>query len=127
LYDEKPIGSGGRMKLLMHILRENKKLNVDNATLRYTEIIAKLDEEENEVVKAILDYSRDNTFHNLKEIIRETFDLIQMCILILWRCHRQALDIDYPELIKEINIEHKDKLAQREWIVETGIEIDVKE
>jgi len=115
------------MKLLMHILRENKKLNVDNATLRYTEIIAKLDEEENEVVKAILDYSRDNTFHNLKEIIRETFDLIQMCILILWRCHRQALDIDYPELIKEINIEHKDKLAQREWIVETGIEIDVKE
>jgi hypothetical protein len=60
--------------------------------------------------------------------MRETFDLIQMCILILWRCHRKALDLDEPLLIKDINIEHKDKLiTERGWIVETGIEIDIKE
>src|SRR5471030_2217420 len=115
------------MKLTMYVLRENKKLEIDNATLGPAGIIAKLDEEENEVVKAILDYSRDNTFSNLKEIIRETFDLIQMCILILWRCHRQALDIDEPTLIKDINIEHKYKLADRGWTMETGIQIDIKE
>ncbi len=115
------------MKLMMHILKENKRLNIDNTTLGAAEIISKLNEEYREVVTAILNYSENRTLLNLKEIIRETFDLIQVCILILWRCHRQALDMDEPNLIEEINIEHKDKLSTREWIYETGIEIDVKE
>ncbi len=114
------------MKLMMHILKENKKLNIDNTTLSNYAISKKLDEECEEVKEALTNYYFDRTLKNLKEIIRETFDLIQVCILILWRCHRQALDLDQANLIQEINIEHKDKLAKREWIYETGIEIDVK-
>ncbi|WP_242851375.1 hypothetical protein [Clostridium sp. DMHC 10] len=47
--------------------------------------------------------------------------------MILWKCHRKALDLDEPNLIQDINIEHKDKLIGRAWSIETGIEIDVKE
>lgn len=115
------------MKLLMHVLRENKKLNIDNTKIGPMAIITKLDEEFKEVVKAIINYSRDRTLSNLKEVIAETFDLIQICILILWRCHRQALDFDEADLIAKMNIEHKDKLSNRQWIFETGIEIDIKE
>lgn len=115
------------MRLLMYVLRKNDKLNIDNTTAPLHTIAAKLDEEFREVVEALENYHRDKSLVNLKEIIRETFDLIQMCILILWRCHRKALDFDEPNLIQEINIEHKDKLINRQWTIETGIEIDVKE
>lgn len=115
------------MKLLMHILKKNDKLNIDNTTLSSLEIRKKVSEEFNEVVEAMKDYECNKTLSNLKEIIRETYDLVQMCILILWRCHRQALTLDEPELIKEINIEHKDKLTERQWMFETGIQIDIKE
>lgn len=115
------------MKLLMHVLRKNDKLNIDNTTLSLNQIASKLTEEYTEVVEALENYEEHKTLKNLKEIIRETFDLIQMCILILWRCHRNALTLDEPDLIQEINIEHKDKLVNREWTIETGIEIDVKE
>lgn len=111
----------------MHVLRENKQLNIDNTKIGPMAIITKLDEEFKEVVEAIIKYSRDKTLSNLKEVISETFDLIQICILILWRCHRQALDFDEPNLIPKMNIEHKDKLSNRQWIFETGIEIDIKE
>ena len=115
------------MKLLMHVLRENKKLNIDNTVLGAAGIISKLHEEQNEVIESILNYSENRTLSNLKEIIRETLDVIQICILIIWRCHRQALDLDEPNLIENINMEHKDKLIERKWIFETGIEIDIKE
>lgn len=115
------------MKLLMHILRENKELNIDNAKINDLTIVRKLEEEYREVVKAIFDYHRDKTLVNLKEIVREVFDLIQVCILILWRCHRRAKAVGEDNLIQEINIEHKDKLSSRGWTIETGIEIDVKE
>ena len=115
------------MKLIMHVLRENKKLNIDNTKIGQMAIILKLHEEFKEVVKAMMDYSKDKTLSNLKLVIAETFDLIQICILILFKYNRQALDFDEPNLIKEINIEHKNKLVERQWIFETGIEIDVKE
>lgn len=116
------------MKLFMHILRKNDKFNIDNTISSYKEIIDKMKEEFNEVIEAIENYEADKSLNNLKEIIRETFDLIQMCILILWRCHRRAVAFNKPNLIHEINIEHKDKLiSERQWIPETGIEIDVKE
>lgn len=115
------------MKLLMHVLRENKKLNIDNTKIWFIRILLKLEEEFKEVVRAVLNYSRDRTLGNLREVIAETFDLIQVCILILWRCHRQAVEFNNPNLIQEVNIGHKDKLVEREWIIETGIEIDVKE
>ena len=111
----------------MHILRENKKLNIDNTKINDLTIVRKLEEEYREVVKAVFDYHRDKTLSNLKEIIRETFDLIQVCILILWRCHRRAVTLDESNLIQDLNIEHKDKLSSRGWIIETGIEIDIKE
>lgn len=115
------------MKLLMHILRENKRLNIDNTRANDITILNKLDEECKEVIKATKEYHKDKTLNNLKEIVRETFDLIQVCILILWRCHRRAKVLGEPNLIQDINIEHKDKLSSRGWIIETGIEIDVKE
>jgi len=115
------------MKLLMHILRKNDKLNIDNTTVSFAQIASKLTEEYTEVIEALENYYNARSLRNLKEIIRETFDLIQMCILILWRCHRVARDLDEPNLIQEINIEHKDKLIDRQWTIETGIEIDIKE
>ena len=116
------------MKLLMHVLSKNDNLKIDNTTLSLNQIAAKLTEEYSEVIEALEKYHMNKTLVNLKEIVRETFDLIQMCILILWRCHRKALDLDEPLLIKDINIEHKDKLiSERQWTIETGIEIDVKE
>ncbi|WP_143314967.1 hypothetical protein [Clostridium sp. HBUAS56017] len=116
------------MKLLMHILKKNNKLKIDNTTISLNQIAAKLTEEHSEVIEGLENYDKDKTLSNLKEIIRETFDLIQMCILILWRGHRKALTFDEPNLIQDINIEHKNKLiSERMWIIETGIEIDVKE
>lgn len=116
------------MKLLMHVLRKNDNLKIDNTKVSLTQISGKLTEEFSEVIETLENYEKDKTLGNLKEIIRETFDLIQMCILILWRCNRIAGDLDEPKLIQEINIEHKDKLIiERRWIIETGIEIDIKE
>lgn len=116
------------MKLIMHILKKNEKLNIDNTLLSIDEIQKKLKEEHEEVSVALSNYSKQRSLNNLKEVIRETFDLIQVCILILWRSHRHALTLDEPELIKEINIEHKDKLiSKRQWIPETGISIEIKE
>lgn len=116
------------LKLLMHILNKNKSLGIDNATLDSYEILNKLDEEYKEVVCAITIYRNNRSLSNLKEIIRETFDLIQICVLILWRCHRKAQTFDEPKLLEQINLEHKDKLiSERGWIPETGIEIDIKE
>lgn len=115
------------MRLLMHILKENKKLNIDNTKIGYIGIITKLEEEFREVAYSIVKYSRDRTLKNLIEVIAETFDLIQVCILILWRSHRESVKFDKSNLVQEVNISHKDKLLERQWIIETGIEIDVKE
>lgn len=115
------------MKLMMHVLKRNHYLNIDNENIGPVDIMMKLKEEYNEVVDAIVAYEDDKRLINLKEIIRETFDLIQICVLILWRCNIKANTLDEPNLIPEINIEHKDKLMKRKWIIETGIEIDIKE
>lgn len=115
------------MKLLMHVLKNNPKLGIDNETISFKDINNKLTEEFVEVAKSIVNYNYDKTLANLKEVVRETFDLIQMCILILWKCHRISNELGSSNLIKEINIEHKDKLSERGWIPKTGIEIDIKE
>jgi hypothetical protein len=111
----------------MHVLKKNKKLGIDNRIISFRQIGSKLEEEYKEVLESIGKYNKNANLENLKEVIRETFDLIQMCILILWKCHRQAKDIDEPELIQDINFEHKEKIITREWVIETGIEIDIKE
>lgn len=115
------------MKLLMHVLKKNINLKIDNETITLKEISDKLKEEFYEVIKAINNYNHDKTIGNLKEIVRETFDVAQICVLLLFRCNRIAKGFNEEKLIQEINIEHKDKLSKRGWIIETGIEIDVKE
>lgn len=116
------------MKLLMHILKNNPRLNINNETISFGEIKDKLKEEFYELVKAINKYSNNRTLANLKEVVKEAFDVIQITILILWKCHRIAKELDEPNLIQNINLEHKDKLiSERGWIAETGIEIDIKE
>ena len=113
------------MKLLMHITKRNNKLEIDNTSISNDEIQAKLSEEYLELMTELKKYKKDRTLSNLQNIIRETFDLIQVCILIMYRCHRQAQDFDKANLIEEINIEHKDKLTARGWSYESGIRIEV--
>lgn len=115
------------MKLMFHVLKNNPRLNIDNEKIEFIDIDKKLKEEFKEVVEAIDNYKKDKSLHDLKEIVRETFDLIQVCILILWKCNRQAKTFDEENLIQDINFEHKDKLINRGWIIKTGIEVDVKE
>ena len=79
------------------------------------------------MIDALDKYTNDKTLSNLKNVIRETFDLIQVCILILFRCHRQAQNFDEENLIEKINIEHKNKLTERGWSYETGIKIETGE
>ncbi|MCW6111918.1 MazG-like family protein [Clostridium sporogenes] len=116
------------MKLLMQVLKKNDRLKIDNTTITSKELIAKITEEYKEVIEAIQKYENNKTLINLKDIIRETYDLIQMCILVLWKCHRKSLTLDEPNLIKEINQEHIVKLIdKRNWIPEANIDIELKE
>lgn len=115
------------MKLLMHVLKKSYKLGIDNETLTFKQISDKLKEEFYKVIRAINNYNNDKTLSNLEEVIRGTFDIIQIAILILWRCHKQAVELDKDNLIQKINFQHKDKLSEMGWTFETGIEIDVKE
>lgn len=52
----------------MHILRENKKLKIDNTEISFMEIVNKLDEEFREVVEAIINYKRDKTLNNFPNL-----------------------------------------------------------
>lgn len=115
------------MKLLMHILKKNDKLGIDEEKLQLDDVKNKLSEEYIEVVNEVIDYKFCKNENCLKNIVRETFDLIQVCILLLWRCHKEAKSFGQDNLIQDINIEHKDKLMGRGWIPQTGIEIEVKE
>ena len=115
------------MRLLMHVLKRNKKLNIDNTKIGVLGIITKLSEEVVEVNEELMSYSRKANKKTLKNIIAETFDVIQVCILILWRCHLESKRYDEPDLVQDVNLQHKDKLIGRGWEIETGIEIEVKE
>lgn len=116
------------MKLLMHILKKNEKLGIDNEKLTFAEIKAKLTEEFIEVIDEISKYIEEPTLKNLRRIVSESFDLGQMIILIMWRCNRAAKELGNDNLVQECNFEHKDKLiTERGWIIETRIEIDIKE
>lgn len=116
------------MKLLFHVLKCSKKLNIDNETLSNEKIGDKLIEETEEVICQLGNLRLNNDYTSLVETIKETFDVIQVCILILWRCNKLAKrKYDKYNLLQEINLEHKDKLIYRGWEPVTGIEVDVKE
>ena len=112
----------------MHILRKNEKLGLDNESLSLDKIRDKLNEEYREVDQELFKYEHSKGLYNLKNLIGETFDLIQICILILWRSHSEAKKLNKAHLIEHVNLEHKDKLiSQRGWQPVTGIKIEVKE
>lgn len=114
------------IKLEMAVTEENKSLGIDNAKATGEELITKLEEETKEVAEAIREYEKDKTLKSLLEIIRETYDLIQMCIVILWRCNRKANYCDYPDMLEAENRVHIKKLLKRRWEFENDIEIEVK-
>lgn len=115
------------MKLMFHVLKKSNKLGIDNTKLGLSAIVEKLNEEKTEVVQSIANYYSHRSLHNLKEIIRETYDLIQVCILILFYCKKESIKKHELNLLEDINIEHKNKLANRGWEYITGIEVDVKQ
>lgn len=113
--------------LLMHVLLNNPNQGINNYCIPNIEIQGKLCEEAGEVIEALEEYKKNKTLSNLKEITRETYDVIQICILILYRVNRKAIDFDYPGLIKEINNEHNEKLSKRSWEFLNSIQIKIKE
>ena len=115
------------MKLMFHVLKKSNKLGIDNTKLGLSGILEKLNEEKAEVIQASANYYSNRSLHNLKEIIREVYDLIQVCILLLFYCKKEAVKKHELTLLNDINIEHKDKLVNRGWEIITGIEVDVKE
>lgn len=115
------------MKLIFNVLKSNPKLGINNEKIDFQYISIKFQEEYKQLLEAINKYISCKSLLNLREVVRETFDLIQLCILILWKSNRQAATLDEENLIKDINIEHKDKLINRGWIIKTNIQVDVKE
>lgn len=116
------------MKLIFYILKMNKNLNIDNEKISHMAMIKKVNEEADEVIRAIKIYSSNRTMANLSEVVKETFDLIQVCILILFRANKVADRIGDDYFMKEINNEHNNKLLiERKWIAETSISVEVKE
>lgn len=115
------------MKLMMHILRKNPKEKIDNENAGFEQLENKLKEEYKEVEEAINHYCKNSSLSNLILLVGEVFDLIQMCIALLWKCHIEAKKHKCPSLIYDVNIRHKNKLIARGWTFKTGIEIDVKE
>lgn len=115
------------MKLIMHVLKKNPKEKINNEKASFDVLKAKLEEEFKEVIEAIDFYVQCKTMSNLILLVGELFDLIQMCIALLYKCHKRAQDHECPTLIYDVNIRHKNKLIARGWIFKTGIEIDVKE
>ena len=121
------VQGGDSMKLMFHVLKKSNKLGIDNTKLGLSGILEKLNEEKAEVIQASANYYSNRSLHNLKEIIREVYDLIQVCILLLFYCKKEAVKKHELTLLNDINIEHKDKLVNRGWEIITGIEVDVKE
>ena len=113
------------IKLEMAVTEENKSLGIDNAKATGEELITKLEEETREVAEAIREYEKDKTLKSLLEIIRETYDLVQMCIVILWRYGKKS-EHNYKELLEGENRVHIKKLLKRKWKLGKKINIEIK-
>lgn len=113
------------IKLEMAVTEENKSLGIDNDKATGEELITKLEEETREVRNAIEDYEKSKTLGDLLEVIRETLDVIQMCIVILWRCGKKS-EHNYKELLEGENRVHIKKLLKRKWKFGKKINIEIK-
>lgn len=114
------------MKLKMTVTKKNKALGIDNRLLTGAELSKKIQEEAEEVGKAISNYQEKKSLLNLLEIVRETYDVIQICIVILWRCNLKADYLDYPDMIEAENRIHLRKLKKRRWEFDKEIDIEIK-
>ena len=112
------------MQLKMNVLKKNG--NIDNRIISFKHIRTKLKEEYEEVDTELRLLATDYKGADLRNLVRETFDLIQMCILTLDKCNTYAGLIDENKMLELINIEHRDKLKNRGWELGADINIEVK-
>lgn len=115
------------MKLKMNVLKNNENLEIDNRLISFNEIYQNLKEEYREVVLELQSMTQKGDLVGLKDLISETFDLIQMCVLILDKCNKYADLIDENRIIENMNKEHNDKLKERGWESELEINIEITE
>lgn len=96
--------------MIFKILKKNDELGLDNEKLSFSYIQTKLSEEYDEVVHELAS-------ENWYRLGLEVMDLIQVCILILWRLNRRGVSI------RSLEREHNEKLEKRGWITESIINV----
>ena len=116
--------------LKFNVLSKSEKLGIDNTKASFKDFGEKLKEECNEVYTEINNvYEEQDNINNIINLVRETYDVIQVCIAILWKSHKLAKE-KYKDnkLLKRENMAHNYKLlAKRQWSSESKIEVEVKE
>lgn len=112
------------MQLKMNVLKKNEA--IDNRIISFSSIRTKLKEEYEEVDTELHLMERDCSKADLVNLVRETFDLIQMCILTLDKCNTYSSLIEENKMLELINIEHRDKLKNRGWELGADISIEIK-
>lgn len=113
------------MKLTLYTLLHSKQLNLDNRTCTLGDISMKLIEETRETTEALHHYKHNATTDNLREVVLEALDVIQICILILWRAKKESIKLKETGFIQRCNAEHILKLNRRGWTTESRIDINV--
>lgn len=115
------------MKLIFYILKNNKKLKLDNEQISLLGIKRKLREEYRELIKITSKFEEDNELDSLKDVAREAMDVIQVCILYMYKINKLAKEKGSNNLIEEINKAHNNKLIiERRWVPETSISVEIK-
>lgn len=99
--------------MVFKIMKKNANLGIDNNTLSFSAIKDKLEEEYKEVEVEIQQ-------ENWWQLGLEVMDLIQICILILWRLSLKGISIT------ALNKEHYKKLERRKWEVESIINVEIE-
>lgn len=100
--------------MVFKILKRNANLGIDNVELSFSAIRDKLEEEYKEVEAEIKQ-------ENWWQLGLEVMDLIQVCILILWRLSLNGISIH------SLNKEHNKKLDHRAWETERIINVEIED
>lgn len=103
------------MNLLFNTLLNSKQLNLDNENIDLKQVCEKLYEETKETKIAINKFISEDSEENLRQITLETYDIIQVCILILYKIHKEATSRKLKNFITRCNAEHIQKLNRRGW------------
>lgn len=100
--------------MIFKILKKNDRLGLDNEKLSFSYMQNKLSEEYDEVVHELV-------AEDWRKLGLEVLDLIQVCILILWRLKRKGVSI------RSLINEHNEKLDNRGWITESIINVNFED